>query len=83
MEAERQHEENPPFCLTLKGFVKMLRLVRTRAGMQGGGQVCPRVEKTELGSLDSLLLGHLVPGHIFRDARHCSVALSADRRPIG
>lgn len=36
MESKEQDMERP-YCLTVKGLVKMLRLVRTRVGTQGGG----------------------------------------------
>ncbi|XP_051024865.1 chemokine-like factor [Acomys russatus] len=33
MESQQEHAEHPPFCLTLKGFVKMLRLGVTVTSM--------------------------------------------------
>lgn len=74
MESEEQDVEQP-FCLSVKGLVKMLRLVRTGAG----GQVTPG----GLGRRGQHLRGHLVSSHAFPDARHCSVAQSAGRRTVG
>lgn len=82
MESPQEKQDQPFFCMTLKGFVKILRLVRTGEGTQGGGHVCSGVEKTGLGSPEQLLLGHLVSSHVFPDARHSSIALSAERRTI-
>lgn len=36
MESKEQDVERS-FCLSVKGLVKMLRMVRTRAGTQGSG----------------------------------------------
>lgn len=36
MESKEEGVERS-YCLTVKGLVKMLRLVRTRVGTQGGG----------------------------------------------
>lgn len=72
MESEEQDVEQP-FCLSVKGLVKMLRLVRTGAG----GQVTPG----GLGRRGQHLRGHLVSSHAFPDATLCcSVRWEKNRR---